>query len=33
MELGFIGTGALTAAIVTGLKSLADNPVSVLLSP
>ncbi|TIW71897.1 MAG: F420-dependent NADP oxidoreductase [Mesorhizobium sp.] len=33
MELGFIGTGALTAAIVTGLKSLADNPVSILLSP
>ncbi|MFE0013812.1 pyrroline-5-carboxylate reductase [Mesorhizobium sp. NPDC059054] len=33
MKLGFIGTGALTAAIVTGLKSFADNAVSVLLSP
>ncbi len=33
MKLGFIGTGALTAAIVSGLKSVADNPVSVLLSP
>lgn len=33
MKLGFIGTGALTAAIVTGLKSFADSSVSVLLSP
>ena len=33
MKLGFIGTGALTSAIVTGLKSIADNSVSVLLSP
>ncbi|MDK1389969.1 Pyrroline-5-carboxylate reductase [Ensifer psoraleae] len=33
MKLGFIGTGALTSAIVAGLKSLADNSVSVLLSP
>jgi pyrroline-5-carboxylate reductase len=33
MKLGFIGTGALTAAIVTGLKSAGDNDVPVLLSP
>ncbi|TIU05280.1 MAG: F420-dependent NADP oxidoreductase, partial [Mesorhizobium sp.] len=33
MKLGFIGTGALTSAIVTGLKSAADNSVPVLLSP
>jgi len=33
MKLGFIGTGTLTAAIVTGLKSVADDPVSVVLSP
>jgi len=34
MRLGFLGTGALTAAIVTGLRSLPDNDrVSVLLSP
>lgn len=33
MKLGFIGTGALTSAIVTGIKSVADNSVSVLLSP
>jgi pyrroline-5-carboxylate reductase len=33
MKLGFIGTGALSSAIVTGLKSAADNSVSVLLSP
>lgn len=33
MKLGFVGTGALTAAIVTGLKSMSDNSVSVLLSP
>lgn len=33
MRLGFIGTGALTAAIVTGLKSVADNDVAVILSP
>lgn len=33
MKLGFIGTGALTSAIVTGLKSVADNSVRVLLSP
>lgn len=33
MKLGLIGTGALTAAIVGGLKSIADNSVSVLLSP
>ncbi len=33
MKLGFIGTGAITSAIVTGLKVAADNSVSVLLSP
>jgi pyrroline-5-carboxylate reductase len=33
MKLGFIGTGALTSAIVTGLKGAADNSVPVLLSP
>lgn len=33
MKLGFIGTGALTAAIVTGLKSLDDSSASILLSP
>lgn len=33
MKLGFIGTGALTSAIVSGLKSVADNSTSVLLSP
>lgn len=33
MKLGFIGTGALTSAIVTGLKSVADNAVPILLSP
>ena len=33
MKLGFIGTGALTSAIVTGLKSDPDNSVSILLSP
>ncbi|BCG94708.1 pyrroline-5-carboxylate reductase [Mesorhizobium sp. 131-2-1] len=33
MKLGFIGTGALTAAIVTGLKSLAESSVSIVLSP
>ncbi|MCA0048307.1 NAD(P)-binding domain-containing protein [Mesorhizobium sp. B283B1A] len=33
MELGFIGTGALTAAIITGLKSITDNSISALLSP
>lgn len=33
MKLGFIGTGALTSAIVTGLKSVADDSVSVVLSP
>jgi pyrroline-5-carboxylate reductase len=33
MKLGFIGTGALASAIVTGLKSVADNSASVLLSP
>jgi pyrroline-5-carboxylate reductase len=33
MELGFIGTGALTSAIVAGLKSLANVSASVLLSP
>jgi pyrroline-5-carboxylate reductase len=33
MKLGFIGTGALTSAIVTGLKCAADNSVPVLLSP
>jgi hypothetical protein len=25
MKLGFVGTGALTGAIVSGLKSAADN--------
>ena len=33
MKLGFIGTGALTAAIVTGLKSIAENSDSIVLSP
>ncbi len=33
MRLGFIGTGALTSAIVVGLKSVPDNSVSVVLSP
>ncbi|BCH28877.1 pyrroline-5-carboxylate reductase [Mesorhizobium sp. L-8-10] len=33
MKLGFIGTGALTSAIVAGLKSVADNSVTILLSP
>ena len=33
MKLGFIGTGALASAIVTGLKSAPDSSASVLLSP
>lgn len=33
MTIGFIGTGALTGAIVTGLGSVADGSASVLLSP
>lgn len=33
MKLGFIGTGALTSAIVTGLRSLPDGDVPVMLSP
>ncbi len=33
MKLGFIGTGALTAAIVTGLKSHTGEPEPILLSP
>lgn len=33
MRLGFIGTGALTSAIVTGLRSLPDIGVPVVLSP
>src|SRR5438552_13200263 len=33
MKLGFIGTGALTSAIVTGLKSDPAASVSILLSP
>ncbi len=33
MTLGFIGTGALTSAIVTGLRSLEETPLPVLLSP
>jgi len=33
MDIGFIGTGALTAAIVTGLQRVADESVSVVLSP
>ncbi|WP_413987764.1 pyrroline-5-carboxylate reductase [Labrys okinawensis] len=33
MKLGFIGTGALTSAVVSGLKSHTDNSVPVLLSP
>ncbi len=33
MKLGFIGTGALTSAIVTGLKSSADDSVPIVLSP
>lgn len=33
MSIGFIGTGALTAAIVSGLQRVADEPASVVLSP
>lgn len=33
MNLGFVGTGALTSAIVTGLKSVPDNSISIRLSP
>lgn len=33
MRLGFIGTGALTSAIVTGLKSVNDGNESILVSP
>jgi pyrroline-5-carboxylate reductase len=33
MKLGFIGTGSLTAAIVTGLKAFADNPSPIVVSP
>ena len=33
MKLGFIGTGALTSAIVTGLKSHPGDSPSILLSP
>src|SRR5262245_45621991 len=33
MKLGFIGTGAITSAIVSGIKSVPDNSVSVFLSP
>lgn len=33
MKLGFVGTGALTSSIVTGLKSVGDNSIPVVLSP
>ena len=33
MKLGFIGTGAITSAVVTGLNSVTEISVSVLLSP
>ncbi|HEV7305773.1 pyrroline-5-carboxylate reductase [Ensifer sp.] len=33
MKLGFIGTGALSAAIVTGLKTLPGDTTAVILSP
>ena len=33
MKLGFIGTGAITFAIVTGLRSTSSGPASILLSP
>ena len=33
MNLGFIGTGALTSAIVTGLRATPAVPCSILLSP
>ncbi|WP_104664335.1 pyrroline-5-carboxylate reductase [Ensifer adhaerens] len=33
MKLGFIGTGALSSAIVTGLKTLPGDTTSVILSP
>lgn len=33
MTLGFIGTGALTSAIVTGLKSFGDDATPVVVSP
>ena len=33
MTLGFLGTGAITSAMVTGLSSGGDAPHSILLSP
>jgi len=33
MKLGFVGTGALSAAIVTGLKSLPGETTPVVISP
>lgn len=33
MNIGFIGTGALTAAIVAGLQRVAGEPACVVLSP
>ncbi len=33
MKLGFIGTGALSSAIVTGLKSLPGETTPVVISP
>lgn len=33
MNIGFIGTGALTSAIVTGLGTVADDATTVWLSP
>ena len=33
MRLGFVGTGALTSAIVRGLKSLADEDFDIIVSP
>ena len=33
MKLGFVGTGALSSAIVTGLKSLPGETTPVVVSP
>src|SRR5688572_7311625 len=33
MKLGFIGTGALTSAIVTGIRSVAGDPTPIIVSP
>ncbi|HTV71469.1 MAG TPA: pyrroline-5-carboxylate reductase [Rhizobiaceae bacterium] len=33
MKLGFVGAGALTAAMVTGLKTFGKEPLSIVVSP